>query len=209
MWNKEHYAKSYLVGGLFIGLLSGTPGLAAGNCLCCMWVILGGLLSGYLLCRWARFPVSEGEGALVGLISGAIGALIDSVLSSLQWLFMGTEQLDAVFEELRKQQPFLLLPAGEEVIQRVMELLSNPVFMVGIQLAVSLVVFSILAPAGGFLAVTIWGRKRGPMPPPDPSAGPAVRIPPPMPPAGGPGVPGVPAGRPGPGQDDSGFFFPR
>jgi len=206
MLNKEQYAKCFLIGGLFIGILSGTPGLAAGNCFCCMWVILGGLLSGYLLCRWARFPVSEGEGALVGLISGAIGALIDSVFAALQWLFMGTEQITAAFEEIKKHQQFSLPPGSEELMQRVVEIFSNPMLMVGIQLVASLLIFCTLAPAGAFLAVTIWGKRRWPMPPTAyPPSGPGVYIPPPM----GPGAPPAPSQPPATGQDDSGFFFPR
>lgn len=210
MLNKEQYAKCFLIGGLFIGILSGTPGLAAGNCFCCMWVILGGLLSGYLLCRWARYPVSEGEGALVGLISGGIGALIDTVFGALQWLFMGSEQITTAFEEIKRHQQFSLPPGSEELMQRVIEILSNPALMVSFQLVASLLIFCTLAPAGAFLAVTIWGKRGRPMPPPaDPRFGPGIYIPPPMAPRTGPGASPGPSQPPGAGQDDSGFFFPR
>jgi uncharacterized iron-regulated membrane protein len=90
------------------------------------------------------------------------------------------------------------------------ELFSNPAFMVGIQLVASLLIFCTLAPAGAFLAVTIWGKRRRTMPPTAyPPSGPGVYIPPPMPPPRGPGAPPAPGQPPATGQDDSGFFFPR
>ena len=210
MLNKEHYAKCFLIGGLFIGILSGTPGLGAANCCCCMWVILGGLLSGYLLCRWAHFPVSEGEGALVGLVSGAIGAMVDSVLTSLRFLVMGTEDLreglERAMEELHHRREFPLPPGAEQILQRLQDIFTNPILIVGLQLAVSLMIFCIMAPAGAFLAVTIWGKRSRPMPP---SAGPGVLIPPPMAPPTGTVAPAAPLSPLPPGKDDSGFFFPR
>ena len=36
-----------LFGGLFIGVLSALPIISAGNCLCCMWVVAGGMLATY------------------------------------------------------------------------------------------------------------------------------------------------------------------
>jgi hypothetical protein len=68
---------------------------------------------------------------------------------------------------------------------------------------VFLLICCTLAPAGGFLAVTIWGRR--PLPP---GMGPTVIIPPPMMPPTGPGGP-TPPPVPAPGHDDQGFFFPR
>jgi len=202
MLNKEHYAKCFVIGGLFIGILSGMPGL---SCCCCMWVILGGMLAGYLLCRWSYYPVSEGEGALVGLISGAIGAAVCDLLMMLNWVMRGPAQMQEVVDQIRRQQNFALPPEFEEMMTKVMQLVTQPLFVGVAMLILLLITFSILAPAGGFLAVTIWGKRPRPFPP---GLGPTVMIPPPMAPPTGPEVPAAPA-RPAPGHDDQGFFFPR
>jgi len=203
--NREHYAKCFLIGGLSIGILSGLPGVQAGNCCCCMWVILGGFLAGYLLCRWAAYPVSEGEGALVGLISGAIGAVIWDLLIAIYWAVMGTAQIQEAFEEIRRRQDIPLPPGSEEMFQKMGEFFTNPILLGCILLIGFLLICCTLAPAGGFLAVTIWGRRPRPL---SPGLGPMVNIPPPMAPPTAIGGPPAPA-PPGPGHDDQGFFFPR
>ena len=80
MDNREHYLKSFLVAGLLMGLFSATPGL---NCCCCLWVVMGGGLAGYILCSSAN-PVRPGEGAMVGLFSGLIGGMIFSMSQVFQ-----------------------------------------------------------------------------------------------------------------------------
>jgi len=71
--NREHYLKAFLTAGLVIGILSAMPLIGAGNCCCCLWVVMGGALAGYLLCSSSDKPVRPGEGALVGLFAGLIG----------------------------------------------------------------------------------------------------------------------------------------
>ena len=209
MLNKEHYAKCFLIGGLFIGILSGAPGFDNCNC-CCMWVILGGLLSGYLLCRWAGHPVTEGEGALVGLLSGAIGAVIQAILAALRYLVMGTDQIRQAMDQVTRNLPFPMPPGGQELLQQLQDFLTNPMIVVGFQLVFSLIIGCIFAPAGAFLAVTIWGKQPRQRPPGTyPSPGPSVHIPPPMAPPTGPGRPPGPPPAPTTGKDESGFFFPR
>ena len=39
------FVQPALAGGMFLGFLSSIPFIAAGNCLCCMWVLLGGGIS--------------------------------------------------------------------------------------------------------------------------------------------------------------------
>ena len=68
-------------GGLFIGVLSALPLVNAGNCCCCLWVICGGALAAYLRQQSSPLQIDAAEGALVGLMAGAIGGVIATVLS--------------------------------------------------------------------------------------------------------------------------------
>ena len=81
-----------LLGGLFIGVLSGLPIIGICNC-CCLWIISGGVLAAYLEQQNHPQSLTLLQGARVGLIAGIIGAvlwlLIDSALSPIQARFVG------------------------------------------------------------------------------------------------------------------------
>jgi hypothetical protein len=225
MPNREHYVKCFFAGGLVLGLLSGIPIIGAGNCFCCMWVVLGGGLAGYLLVRWSAFPVSAGEGALVGMLSGAFGAVISSILNALQQMVLGQDYYktwqDAMYEQ-RGEMP----PGFEEAMEHAMEIMTNPAIYLTMTLIVSLVLFSIFAMVGGLLAVSIWGPRKfppyghppGTYPPGYPApgyGGPGVYIPPPVmpqpgstPPVAPPESKRFPGSDPGQGQGSSGPLSP-
>lgn len=65
-------------GGLFIGILSALPIVGAANVCCCLWVVVGGLLTVYLQ-RQSAEPtqaLDAAEAVLGGLVAGLIGAVI-------------------------------------------------------------------------------------------------------------------------------------
>ena len=77
---------SYLVqpalyGGLVMGVLSALPLISAGNFCCCMWVISGGLVAAYVLQQRQATPITTGDGALVGLLAGLLGAFVALIVS--------------------------------------------------------------------------------------------------------------------------------
>src|SRR3954467_7005629 len=59
-----------------MGGLSALPLVAAGNLCCCMWVVSGGAIAAYLLQQNQSTPIAPGDGALVGLLAGLIGAFV-------------------------------------------------------------------------------------------------------------------------------------
>jgi hypothetical protein len=80
-----------LLGGLFIGVLSSLPLLNLANC-CCLWVILGGMLTVYLDQQNTPMPIETGKAALGGLIAGAIGGVIYATATVVWMSFMGAGQ---------------------------------------------------------------------------------------------------------------------
>ncbi len=70
-----------LVGGIVTGVLSALPLVAWGNAFCCLWILLGGAIAAYLLQINDPAPLSAADGALVGALAGAAGALVYLVLS--------------------------------------------------------------------------------------------------------------------------------
>ncbi len=69
-----------MLGGIFSGLLSGIPGFNLGNCLCCLWVISGGIFSIFLYQKSSTIKLDAGDGFAVGALAGVIGALVATPL---------------------------------------------------------------------------------------------------------------------------------
>ena len=83
-----------LWGGLFIGVLSALPLVSAGNCCCCLWVLVGGVLAAYLRQQNNPYQIDAAEGAIVGLMAGAIGGIVYSILSIPFQMMAGPMQQD-------------------------------------------------------------------------------------------------------------------
>jgi hypothetical protein len=70
-----------LIGGLVMGVLSALPIISAGNICCCLWVVSGGIVAAYVFQQNQPAPMTVGDGALVGLLAGIVGAFVSLVLS--------------------------------------------------------------------------------------------------------------------------------
>ena len=78
---KPGYGQPALIGGLVMGVLSALPLISAGNVCCCLWVLCGGAVAAYLYQQSLPGPITPGDGALVGLLAGLIGAVVQFALS--------------------------------------------------------------------------------------------------------------------------------
>jgi uncharacterized protein YqgC (DUF456 family) len=70
-----------LIGGLVTGVLSALPFIGAFNACCCLWIVIGGVTAAYLLQDREPNSIQVGDGALVGLMAGVIGAFVYLILS--------------------------------------------------------------------------------------------------------------------------------
>ena len=64
-----------------LGVLSALPVVAAGNLCCCLWVVSGGLVASYIFQQNHSGPITPGDGALVGLLAGLVGACVQTIVS--------------------------------------------------------------------------------------------------------------------------------
>lgn len=87
-----------LLGGLAMGVLSALPLISVLNC-CCAWILFGGGLAAYLMQQNHPEPITPGDGALVGLLAGLVGAVVCATLSVPISLMMGPMQA-ALFERM-------------------------------------------------------------------------------------------------------------
>ena len=149
-----------LIGGCVMGVLSTFPFISMGNCLCCMWILLGGGVGAYFYWRQlppgSEFPVSEG--AIVGLLSGVFGALFSTFLGYF-FLAIGANPGSEIIQSILESRADLS-PEFEDLLDEIHERgYVSPLF-VFIGLLFSLVIDSIFGLIGGIIGAAIF-RKRG------------------------------------------------
>ncbi|HEY4423550.1 MAG TPA: hypothetical protein VGN10_05040 [Pyrinomonadaceae bacterium] len=142
--------KPALLGGLIVGILSAIPFL---NWCCCIWAIGGGLLAGMLYVKSAPVPVKVGEGAVVGVLTGIVGAILYFLISVPIGYFFNSAQIEEALVRAGVQ-----LPPG----------LSGLLLFVlgGLIGGLWLLVLSII---GGLISVPIFEKRKDAPPPPPPS----------------------------------------
>jgi len=141
-----------LLGGLFIGVLSALPVVGFCNC-CCLWILGGGVLSVYLEQQNRPASLTLGEGALLGLYAGVLGAAIwsglDFVLAPLQAQFLGE-----VLRNVPDVPPEVL-----EMLETVQERRGSA-NLIGLVLSfgMTLIVVSIFATIGGMIGAAYFKK---------------------------------------------------
>ena len=141
-----------LIGGGLAGILSGIPFV---NCLCCLWVIGGAMLSAHLLAKDSPVRLGAGDGAIVGVFAGIIAAVVD-LFVRIPFQAMSEDFVRNMmerFSEYADDMPSIwqswLEGGGFET--------SLTVSLVG--LLISAVVFSVLGALGGILGISLFGKK--------------------------------------------------
>lgn len=83
--NTRSFFLSALIAGVVIGVLGNLPVLNLINCIFCLWVWVGGILSVYLYHRFQQggLDLTALQGAGLGAVSGIIGALVGVVVYAL------------------------------------------------------------------------------------------------------------------------------
>lgn len=150
-----------LIGGSVMGVLSSVPIINMGNCLCCMWIILGGAVGAYFY--WRDLPpnteFSAGEGALVGLLSGVFGALFGTLVGYFFVAVTGLNWFQQIMEGV--------MESGEEIPPELEDWLEafkeggfyGP-FFVFIDLFFKLILNSIFGTVGGIIGAAIFRKRK-------------------------------------------------
>jgi hypothetical protein len=148
-----------ILGGLFIGVLSSLPVVRGANVCCCLWVVLGGLLTVYLQQQNRPDPVETSDAVIGGLIAGLIGAVITVAGQAIMLTFTGPlvqDQLQQALEAARDLPP--------EIRQFVTNLTSGHNLLL-LSLAVDVPVFAVFGMLGALLGTAFFKKKVPPAPP--------------------------------------------
>ena len=81
--NTRAFLLASLIAGVVMGVLGGLPLISVLNCVLCMWVWLSAILAVMLYRNFegSKPKVTPSQGALLGLVSGLIGAVIVWIIS--------------------------------------------------------------------------------------------------------------------------------
>jgi hypothetical protein len=169
--NGNAMLKPALMGALVMGVLSALPGVSLGNCCCCAWLVTGGLVAAYMLQSGTPQPIALGDGALVGLLAGLFGAVVNMLISVPVNLLTGPIQQQLV-QRFADSQPDL----PENFRQMLDNIGTGTVSVIGTIMGffIMLVLGAIFSSLGGVLGAFFFKKKAAEVPPPPPfTAGPS------------------------------------
>jgi len=147
-----------LMGGLFIGVLSSLPYIKGGNVCCCLWVVSGGILAAWLMQQNTPRPITVGEGALVGLLSGLAGTFV-----WMAWAIVGMFVFSSTPFDVADFQR-AMTEGGRDVPPEAREALENlsPAVILVVGGVIWAVVSMVFATIGGLLGALLFRRKGDP-----------------------------------------------
>ena len=169
--------KPALIGGVILGVLSAIPAV---NTCCCIWALVGGIIAANIYIKASPNPVTPGDGAVVGAMSGVVGVVLIVIVGIPLYLIFGAAMMSMMGGLMQNADP-----RQAAQFQEAMAASGGATFFNAIKSALlTSVVAVIFSAVGGLLGVAIFEKRKG---------GPGV--PPPPPPApGGPGTYGTPGG---------------
>lgn len=158
-------AQPALLGGVVIGVLSALPIINLANC-CCAWILFGGALAAYLMQQNHPEPIMIGDGAIVGLLAGVVGAFVWVIASVPIGVAMAPFQSEMARDALRNAGD--MSPELRAFIERFS---GGPTIGLGLVLGffVMLVISTLFGMLGGLFGALLFKKSQPPaIPPPIP-----------------------------------------
>jgi hypothetical protein len=158
--NEGKMLKPALTGGVLLGILSVLPGISLFNCVCCAWVIGGGLLAAYLYVKDSPAPVTLGRGVALGLLSGVVGAIV-SVLFAIPLALLMNKSGASPMEQIRQNLEQLpnLPPESRAMAQNLFNQEHFFIWLIIFMLIFTLVIYCLFAMLGGAVGVALFEKR--------------------------------------------------
>jgi disulfide bond formation protein DsbB len=142
-----------LIGGAVAGVLSGIPLV---NCLCCLWIIGGAMIAAYLLAKDSPTDLTAGDGAIVGVFTGIVAAVVDVIVSipfqAVSEKFV--RDMLVRFSEYAEEMPNGWQSWFEEGA------LEGSIAWSVFGFAISVIIFSAFGALGGIIGISLFGKKK-------------------------------------------------
>lgn len=138
-----------LIGGGLAGILSGIPIV---NCLCCMWIIGGAMLSAHLLSKNSPVRFGGGEGAIVGIFTGMVSSVVFFAIT----MIINSPSSESI-QKAMDEYPSFFKDFPEEFFSMIEG--GIPIHLLLLSFVLILIVFSVLGALGGILGMSLFGKK--------------------------------------------------
>ncbi len=155
-----------LIGGILLGILSSLPIISAFNCVCCAWIIGGGMLAAYLYVKDSVVPVTLGHGVVLGLFTGLIGAAVNTLFMIPVYFLInqaGAGFMEALREALERVPN--LPPEVEVGLRDLWSKTGIGMFFLIMSLIFMFLLFCLAAMLGGALGVALFEKRKIGAPP--------------------------------------------
>ncbi len=164
---KPEYFRPALTAGAVAGLLSGIPFVGAGNCVCCLWIVGGAAVAVKLLVKATKAPLTSGDGAVVGALTGLIAAVVDAIVK-IPFQSFNLEMAQRILDKAAEMGG--QMPAGlDGIFQGASSTLSPGWFLLGLFLSAA--VYAVVGALGGLIGISLFAKKAAAAaPPPPPTA---------------------------------------
>jgi hypothetical protein len=176
--NKEGMLKPALMGGVVLGVLSVLPIIGYFNCVCCAWVIGGGLLAAHLYVKASPAPVTLGRGVALGSVTGLIGSLVYILFSIPLYLMViksGANLADLARQNMERW--IKVMPEMRDYLQTAFTQSDIGLSIIIFGMIFTIGIFCISAMLGGAVGVAIFEKRKTGAPNP-----PTMDLPPSPPP---------------------------
>jgi hypothetical protein len=166
--NEERMLKPALIGGVSLGILSVLPIIGYFNCVCCAWVIGGGLLAAHLYVKASLTPVTLGRGVALGSVTGLIGSLVYILFWIPLYLMVkksGVNLSDLVRQSMERW--INVMPEMRNYLQTSSAQTDIGLSVVLFCIIFTIGIFCIFAMLGGAVGVAIFEKRKTGGPPDD------------------------------------------
>jgi hypothetical protein len=153
------FVQPALTGGMFLGFLSSIPVISAGNCLCGMWVLLGGGIATVMLTKQRPSGIKYGDGAFAGVLSGLFGAVVGTIVQ-MSFRAMASRVFESEQQELERLWQQMGAPGP--IPDWLLRALSGEISAVTVIITFigNVLFYSLFAMIGGILAVAILEKRK-------------------------------------------------
>lgn len=157
MEEKPDILKASLIAGAVAGLLSGLPLIGVVNLCFCLWIILGGILSSYILTSGFPQPVKSGDHAISGLLTGIFAAIL-SFIVSLPFMAISEKFMERILGSLFRAYGEGIPPALEEAFRyKGFNLALIPLYIAG--LVLNMVIYGLFGLIGGLIGGALFKKQ--------------------------------------------------
>jgi hypothetical protein len=160
MEERPDILKASLIAGAVAGVLSGLPLIGFVNICFCLWIILGGILSSYILTSGYPHPVKSGDHAISGLLTGIFAAIISTIIE-IPFMAVSGKIMKRFFDSFLGAYGEGIPPALQEALgQKEFTLALIPFYVAG--LVISMVIYGIFGAIGGLIGGAIFKKQTPP-----------------------------------------------